>query len=164
MDLLSKYLNNSINFDEILKIYKESYGTKFDFLPSAILLYDLNNYIAEHSEIEKLRRMDYSLYLKTKEWRAKRKIILNIYGHCQLCGNNKEPFYHIHHNNYENLPLEGLTDLIVLCEYCHNQFHRDRETITEYAKMMMSWISEDETVNISRNSSEGRAKYAEWEQ
>jgi 5-methylcytosine-specific restriction endonuclease McrA len=40
---------------------------------------------------------------------------------CQVCSSIES--LHVHHNTYDNLGDELPTDLIVLCDICHGQFH-----------------------------------------
>lgn len=66
----------------------------------------------------------YKEYLKTIEWKEKRKICLKKANYkCQLCNSKKQPFQ-VHHRTYENIgnELEN-NDLIVLCKECHKKFH-----------------------------------------
>lgn len=75
-----------------------------------------------------LRSMLYSEYLRTPEWRDKRKSALSraLY-RCQLCnvnGNDENVILQVHHRTYENLGRELSSDLIVLCKPCHYRHHR----------------------------------------
>jgi hypothetical protein len=66
--------------------------------------------------------VDYQVYLKSKEWRAKREWALERAGNrCQLC--NSGANLHVHHRTYENLGHEHPGDVIVLCGGCHGAFH-----------------------------------------
>ena len=68
------------------------------------------------------RRIEYAKYLKTAHWKRVKKIIRYIYqDRCQICGKSKK--LHVHHNRYKNLWHEELTDVILLCEKCHNKHH-----------------------------------------
>jgi len=65
----------------------------------------------------------YKKYLRSKEWRKKRKEVLELYGNmCMMCGKFSKHL-HIHHLNYENLGNESLSDLIPLCRKCHKLLH-----------------------------------------
>jgi hypothetical protein len=65
----------------------------------------------------------YSQYLKSEHWegvkaryrRSKRPKV------CACCG---DPNYQLHHNTYERLGKERLTDFTPLCDVCHTGFHR----------------------------------------
>lgn len=82
----------------------------------------------ERKKIEAWRRLnnfqpEYTEYLKSAAWQAKRKEALDKAQHkCQLCAETRLPL-HVHHNTYENLGHEKTADLIVLCEKCHGKFH-----------------------------------------
>lgn len=69
----------------------------------------------------------YHDYLLSPEWKAKRAKRLAI--------DNFECYYndvldcdcatlHVHHISYENIGNEKMSDLITLCENCHNNIHR----------------------------------------
>ena len=69
-------------------------------------------------------KMKYSDFLNTFYW----KIIANekriqANNKCQLC--SEKGVLHTHHNTYANhgLEIDNLSDLIILCETCHEKFH-----------------------------------------
>ena len=65
---------------------------------------------------------NYNEYLNSNHWKNIRKIKIEESGcKCQLCGSYKN--LNVHHNNYDNLFMEDMNDLIVLCESCHKKFH-----------------------------------------
>lgn len=64
----------------------------------------------------------YSEYLKSPEWRERRKKVLDRDNEeCQLC---KGKGSHVHHKTYQNIFNEPLEDLITLCRDCHDMFHK----------------------------------------
>jgi hypothetical protein len=70
-----------------------------------------------------LAAMRYPDYLETPEWQARRKIMLRLAGyHCQVC--NRDRSLHVHHRTYERRGREDPADLIVLCDECHDLFHK----------------------------------------
>ncbi len=91
--------------------------------------YEKNN--PEH-EIEikkdvtiKTRKQWYSEeYLKSNHWQGIRKIALKRADYkCQVCGKRNTKL-NVHHNTYENIGHEYLTDLCVLCVDCRKIFHK----------------------------------------
>lgn len=73
-----------------------------------------------------LRTMPYSEYLKTDHWSEVRKRALKRAGfRCQLC--NAQGTLHVHHRTYVNRGQEENSDLIVLCNTCHQEFHEKME-------------------------------------
>lgn len=69
------------------------------------------------------RSMPYSDYILTDHWLSVRKAALyRAGGRCQLCGRQER--LQVHHNSYENLGHELPEDLIVLCQSCHEKFHK----------------------------------------
>jgi 5-methylcytosine-specific restriction endonuclease McrA len=69
---------------------------------------------------------EYKEYISSDEWKEKSKHAKEkAEWKCQLCnksGTNKT--LHTHHRTYENLGNEKDGDLIVLCQSCHEKFHR----------------------------------------
>lgn len=60
--------------------------------------------------------------MSSKEWFSKRKKKLDGVKHkCQLC--NSAEKLQVHHKTYERIYNELQSDLIVLCEKCHQRFH-----------------------------------------
>ena len=66
-------------------------------------------------------------YLRSKEWRNKRKAVLTRdNGLCRLC-NDKG--IDIHHISYSNLMREEWNQLITLCRNCHKKAHSKEDYI-----------------------------------
>ena len=87
--------------------------------------------LAEHDErvikskqtIDQLQTLPYSDYLKTEHWQAKRKAALKRATYrCQTC-NASSTTLDVHHNCYDRIGCEWLSDLVVLCRTCHETFH-----------------------------------------
>lgn len=67
--------------------------------------------------------VQYRRYMESKRWATKRKRILAQRGSaCYACGSQRKPC--LHHRTYERLGDELPQDLVVLCEFCHNEAHR----------------------------------------
>lgn len=70
-----------------------------------------------------VRRRQYTHYLASQEWKAKRFWILFFYqSRCVLCGEVRDDL-HIHHNTYERVGHERFYDLVPLCPSCHQGHH-----------------------------------------
>lgn len=66
---------------------------------------------------------NYQEYLKSEGWKAKRAMILNMWGNrCALC--NKSGVLHLHHRDYSKVGNEEVTDVIPLCELHHRLIHK----------------------------------------
>lgn len=64
----------------------------------------------------------YDEYIQSPEWQAKREKVLIFWsGRCALC--NSPRMVEVHHRTYERLGHELLTDLIPLCDTCHERHH-----------------------------------------
>ena len=65
---------------------------------------------------------EYDIYLKSPEWKKKRKKVLSRAGGvCEGCGEN--PATIVHHLTYEHAFNELLFELVALCESCHERCH-----------------------------------------
>jgi FtsK/SpoIIIE family/FtsK alpha domain len=74
--------------------------------------------------LAELRAMPYEEYLQTPEWQATRKRILKRdNSQCQGC-HGRGITLNVHHYTYERLGCERDTDLVTLCEFCHEELHR----------------------------------------
>lgn len=81
---------------------------------------------AMRREVERLKALDYKVYLQTEEWKQTRSFALNRAGlRCQMC--NRATKLQVHHRTYERLGEEWLDDLTVLCGDCHKTFHEHRD-------------------------------------
>lgn len=70
-------------------------------------------------------KQQYYAYLKSDQWREKRRAALQFYGNnCCLCGTRHN--IQVHHRNYRNIFKESMEDLILLCESCHKTFHKKK--------------------------------------
>lgn len=69
---------------------------------------------------------DRSKYLEyinnSEEWKLKRREVFLLKGRqCERCGSKGN--INVHHGTYARLFNEDLTDLFVLCELCHQEYH-----------------------------------------
>ena len=66
----------------------------------------------------------YASYITSHAWQKKAREMREKAGFkCQLCAAIDKPL-NVHHNNYDRLGREIDSDLIVLCEPCHQKFHQ----------------------------------------
>ena len=69
------------------------------------------------------RRDLYVVYLKTNDWKIKRKAkMYQARYKCEKCKSRKK--LQVHHKDYKNWFDVELTDLLLLCEICHKKEHR----------------------------------------
>jgi len=72
--------------------------------------------------------MTYLEYIQSDDFRFKGDLVKAFYGwRCAIC-NQKKPLQ-AHHRTYESLGRENLTDLIPLCDDCHELFSKRLPTI-----------------------------------
>ena len=77
--------------------------------------------------LNNLKSMDYNDYLQTDHWKQFRYQALKHYQYkCQLCGLLSEngSNLNVHHNNYKNIGNETFNDVTLLCQNCHNNHHK----------------------------------------
>jgi hypothetical protein len=68
--------------------------------------------------------MTYQDYLNSEGWKAKRAMILNMWGNrCALCNEGGE--LHLHHRTYERKGNEDPFDLVPLCKKHHEMVHEN---------------------------------------
>ncbi len=80
---------------------------------------------AWEARLRELRAMPYREYLLTPEWEDRRARHLRSAGYrCQVC-NAGGTRLDVHHRTYERLGEELFKDLVVLCNKCHELFHRE---------------------------------------
>ena len=67
--------------------------------------------------------VNYDAYLKSREWRNMKyaKIVAAGYK-CEKCGRTEDGL-DVHHLTYERLGHERMSDLQLLCRYCHKVVH-----------------------------------------
>jgi hypothetical protein len=76
-----------------------------------------------NDRLNELKQMPYDEYLRTPEWKKRRKKQLKSAGHrCQVCNSPKR--LNVHHRTYDRRGQELPQDLIVLCRNCHSIFHK----------------------------------------
>lgn len=74
------------------------------------------------TDVQALRKMPYSEYLRTAWWKKMRKWVLIFWkGRCAICNSND--MVEVHHRTYERRGQELITDCIVLCRMCHETVH-----------------------------------------
>ena len=69
--------------------------------------------------------INYNEYLKSSRWRNMRLAKFNEVGYrCEKCGCEGDAMkIDVHHKTYERLGNERMSDLEVLCRYCHKVKH-----------------------------------------
>jgi len=69
-----------------------------------------------------MHKSEYIEYLKSEEWKEKRKLIMQQANWtCSKCGAKATQ---LHHLNYNNIGEEELDiDVIPLCKDCHDEIH-----------------------------------------
>jgi 5-methylcytosine-specific restriction endonuclease McrA len=86
---------------------------------------ELKRITQKHLEIQDGRgNAEYSAYLKSPIWKAKReKILLRAKGVCEGCGENAAS--QVHHLSYRHIYNEFLWELVAICDGCHDRVHRE---------------------------------------
>lgn len=69
-----------------------------------------------------MTRDEYHAYLRSPQWHTLRRVMLDqADGRCQVC--RRVERLQVHHNTYDRVGHERLSDLIVLCRQCHERHH-----------------------------------------
>jgi len=77
------------------------------------------------SKKTEFKRPNYHRYIKSKAWRSRRLAYYEKFGkQCVVCGDSD---INLHHVTYERLGREHDGDLIALCVYHHDRFHKEIE-------------------------------------
>jgi hypothetical protein len=86
------------------------------------------------SEAVELYRWNKRTYLKSKDWKDKRLLVLKRDNFtCQSCSSTSQ--LSVHHIYYSKLGNEPLDHLITLCQPCHQSLHEEKgypQTVEEY--------------------------------
>ena len=78
---------------------------------------------------DKLRKLDYSEFLKTPYWKTVGEAVKSRAGwRCENCGETRN--LQVHHKTYEHHgdEIHHLQDLVCLCRECHAKVHQAAET------------------------------------
>jgi len=79
--------------------------------------------------------MTYEEYLQTDHWQRKRAEALRFWNYrCMLCYSNTNLI--AHHRTYHRLGYELPTDIVILCEPCHERHHK---VIEHDYKLQLFW-------------------------
>lgn len=77
---------------------------------------------------KKFTQAEYTEYLQSSQWQTKRKQKAEEQNYtCQICHKRIDKGFHIHHKTYRRFKKERLTDLMFLCEDCHEQVHKTQK-------------------------------------
>ncbi len=87
----------------------------------------------------------YEQYLRSPAWEVKRDAVRQRDGgHC-ICG---APATALHHKTYDNIGREPLSDLVMLCEECHERVHQPRVPSDPQSAMQHPLESLPEAVSV----------------
>ena len=67
-----------------------------------------------------LKSLDYKNYLQSPAWKVKRDAVIQRDGGQCVCGAQATQ---VHHKTYKNIGKEPLSDLVALCQECHDRAH-----------------------------------------
>ena len=82
---------------------------------------------------------DYEEHMNSKEWQKKRETVLMFWNYsCSICHSSIN--LHVHHRTYDRLGSELITDLLVLCEECHDLYHSNGKLLTR-EREKLSYVS-----------------------
>jgi DnaB-like helicase N terminal domain len=104
----------------------ETAGDCLDDIGGKSYVVELLSVAAKYEDILRLahdlRDHWYQNYLRSDEWRAKRRLVMDRCGGlCEGCRN--APVSEVHHLTYEHVGDELLFELVGLCRECHQRVH-----------------------------------------
>jgi 5-methylcytosine-specific restriction endonuclease McrA len=75
-------------------------------------------------------KINYADYIKSPGWASKRRgKLFDANYKCEKCGSETQTL-EVHHLTYERLGDERMSDLIVLCSYCHKVAHNGEPVLS----------------------------------
>ncbi len=81
-----------------------------------------------------MRSSFYEDYISSPEWKERRRRLVDVIGHkCQRCGSTVA--LQVHHTHYRTLGHERPSDVVVVCEQCHDQRHNGESDAWEFDQM-----------------------------
>ena len=88
----------------------------------------------------------YEKYRKSPAWKVKRDAVRRRDGGQCICGAQATE---MHHKTYDNIGKEPLSDLVMLCEECHERVHRSRVPSDQQSAMQqpLEILPEEVSVN-----------------
>jgi hypothetical protein len=83
--------------------------------------------------------MNYEAYLNGKEWELLRILVLQRdKNKCRLC--SRRDCLEVHHLTYKRIGHERMSDLVTLCDRCHNDMHWIKRGIVASENMVLQSI------------------------
>jgi len=79
--------------------------------------------MGKSNKVEKFRKKQYQLYLRSSIWKSKRREALAFHGSkCRKCEITEH--LQVNHLHYKNIFNENIKeDLEILCRKCHHEYH-----------------------------------------
>ena len=140
--------------EKALKLYS-------DFSDAQVLVQDVWHHfltlVDPHNEFGTYKEK----YLKSLAWKRKRAEIINRdEGKCVRCPKEGR---HVHHETYDNIGREDPSDLILLCDECHNAVHQQQsETSRDCREAFIAYVKRKSTILKLRDRS-GSQDYVNYE-
>lgn len=103
---------------------------------------------------QRLTWHEYEQYLKTDRWaKVREQALARFDWRCATC--HSDEHLQVHHRTYERVGCEYLTDLTVLCRYCHRALHDlwNHNDSAELVKLEKAQSDQDRIVDALRDTS-----------
>ncbi len=103
---------------------------------------------------QRLTWHEYEQYLKTDRWaKVREQALARFDWRCATC--HSDEHLQVHHRTYERVGCEYLTDLTVLCRYCHRALHDlwNHNDSAELVKLEKAQSDQDRIVDALRGTS-----------
>ena len=120
LSLVGKWVKHS-EIEDLSKV-----GFWVDPTPQPIDYEELERKEKERRDADSMWRRIYDDYLKSPEWKRRRKKIFDrANGICEGC--LSRPATQVHHLSYKHVTKEFAFELVALCENCHDRYHREAD-------------------------------------
>ena len=111
---------------------------------------------------QRLTWHEYQQYLKTDRWaKVREQALARFDWRCATC--HSDEHLQVHHRTYERVGCEYLTDLTVLCRYCHRALHDlwNHNDSAELIELERPKSDQDRIVDALRATSGGGMTYTD---
>lgn len=146
------------DYEIVIRLLEKALKLYSDFSDAQVLVQDVWHHfltsVDPHNEFGTYENK----YLKSLAWERKRTEIINRdNGKCVRC---QEEGRNVHHETYDNIGKEDLSDLILLCDECHNAAHQQQSETSREA--FIAYVKRKSTILKLRDKS-GSQDYVNYE-
>ena len=132
------YQYQVVNLDAVIQLLDAALLLVPDFIDAYYLREEVWHEYLISTKGTDLQETTYNLYLNSEAWKQKcQQVSKRDDGKCVLCGKSGDE---VHHNTYERIGKEKLSDLSCICKPCHADYHSKKE-VSGYLPRTISHIA-----------------------